>query len=94
MSRFLIPILILVLLKVYFYYFFWKLFERKSYKLGVGLLGIVSFASTFMATYAMNTIMTEGVIRLPLWINLSFGLMITFLVSELVVAPFFYWIIL
>lgn len=37
----------------------------------------------------MNTVLSEGIIHPPVWVNLSFGLMITFFVCELAIAPFF-----
>lgn len=89
MQRFLIPILIIITLKVYVYGSLIRLFERPLYRRLAVLLSLISIIPIGTTYLAFQLHFSNGIIAPPLWANLSIGLMISFLVCELILAGFF-----
>lgn len=89
MSRFIFPIVIMTVLKLYVYGSMYKLFDRKLYKVLTVILAVISFSMIGVTYYTAQTIFARGIIHPPLWGNMAFGLVVSFFVTELMLGAFF-----
>ncbi len=89
MSRFLIPLLIMTVLKLYVYGSLFRLFERRLFKILTIVLALFSILMVGVTYYASQTAFANGIIHPPLWANMAFGLVVSFFICELLLGGFF-----
>ncbi|WMX13835.1 MULTISPECIES: metallophosphoesterase [unclassified Aureispira] len=80
---------LVVVMKIYVYFSLVRLFKRPLYRnLAIGL-GVISVLSMGVGVYALFNSFGGGISSVSAFANYSIALMISFLVCELMVSPFF-----
>ena len=80
---------IMIFIKPYIYINIYKIFDRKRYKQLSLMLALLSLISLILGIYYMATTFGGGISTVRWVSNFSMALMLSFLICELLIAPFF-----
>lgn len=80
---------IMIFIKPYIYINIYKIFDRKRYKQLSLMLAFLSLISLILGIYYMATTFGGGISTVRWVSNFSMALMLSFLICELLIAPFF-----